>query len=65
MTFLGPLQKGDSYKHAYFRLSNAVARYQSVSSVDVEWLLKEYRAAQQIMLNQDIEHVQGKGQPAT
>lgn len=28
VTFLGPLQKGESYKHAYYRLSSAITRFQ-------------------------------------
>jgi hypothetical protein len=55
VTFLGPLQKGDCYKHAYYLLSSAVARFQAVQSVDAEWLLRKYHHAQQIVLSQDIK----------
>lgn len=64
VTFLGPQQKGDSYKHAYFRLASAVARYESVETTTVEWLLDEYRNAQKIVLTGDVEPL-AKGTPAT
>jgi len=57
VTFLGPLQKGDSYKNAYFRLASAIARFETVPSVEAEWLLAEHRVAQQMVLNQDPKPV--------
>jgi hypothetical protein len=59
VTFLGPLQKGESYKHAYYSMANAVARFQAISTVDVDWLLGRYREAQQIVLSQEIKVAPG------
>jgi hypothetical protein len=53
VTFLGPLQKGEGYKNAYYRLANAVARFESVSDTPVNWLLEEHKNAQKIILNRD------------
>ena len=55
VTFLGPLQKGDSYKHAYYRLRNAIARYESMPTIGIDWLLDEYQHAQGLVLSRDTD----------
>jgi hypothetical protein len=49
VTFLGPLQKAESYKHAYYRLSSAITRYQA-GVASIEYLLDENEKAQNIVL---------------
>jgi bacteriorhodopsin len=65
VTFLGPLQKGETYKYAYYRLLNAIARFESVDSTATEWLLDEHKHAQSIVLMGDPDQVQeAKPKPA-
>lgn len=49
VTFLGPLQKGESYKHAYYRLSSAITKFES-SVISIGELLEQYEQAQSIVL---------------
>jgi hypothetical protein len=53
VTFLGPLQKASSYKHAYYRLRTALTTFEAISSKSDQWLINEYKAAQQIVLTGD------------
>lgn len=49
VTLLGPLQKAESYKHAYYRLSSAIIRYES-HIIEIQSLFTEFDRAQNIVL---------------
>lgn len=49
VTFLGPLQKAESYKHAYYRLSSGIARYEA-NEMNIKDLLDIYERAQNVVL---------------
>ena len=49
VTFLGPLQKAESYKHAYYRLSSSITRYEA-GIIEMKQLLDDYENAQSIVL---------------
>ncbi|WP_292992578.1 hypothetical protein [Nitrosomonas sp.] len=49
VTFLGPLRKAESYKHAYYRLSTAITRYEE-SLIEKVQLLEEFETAQNTVL---------------
>jgi hypothetical protein len=49
VTFLGPLQKGESYKHAYYRLSSAITKFEA-SVIGISELLEQNDKSQNIAL---------------
>lgn len=49
VTFLGPLQKAESYKHAYYRLASSITRYET-GFIDMKKLLDDYENSQSIVL---------------
>lgn len=49
VTFLGPLQKAENYKHAYYRLSSSITRYEA-GFMEMKQLLDDYEGAQSIVL---------------
>lgn len=49
VTFLGPLQKGESYRHAHFYLSSALARFQA-GEITVKALNDECDKAKSMVL---------------
>lgn len=49
VTFLGPLQKAEAYKHAYYLLNRAIARFEA-GIINKEQLLDKYDQAQSIVL---------------
>lgn len=49
VTLLGPLQKAESYKHAYYRLSSAMIRYESYV-IEIQVLFDDFDRAQNIVL---------------
>lgn len=56
VTLLGPLQKGVSYKHAYFYLLNAINRYQTaqIEKPEIQQLNDALQKAHDLVLQNDI-----------
>lgn len=52
VTFMGPKQKGECYKRAFFNLALAIDRYQ-YRTISVETLFEELKNAQNIVLGAD------------
>lgn len=52
VTLLGPLQRAETYKHAYFKLSSAITRYK-VGIIQVDTLMNEYDKAGNVVLYGD------------
>lgn len=49
VTFLGPLQKAEAYKHAYYLLNKSITRFEA-GNISIEDLLNRYEQAQAIVL---------------
>jgi hypothetical protein len=49
VTFLGPLQKAEAYKHAYYLLANSLTRFEA-GILSMGALLDDYEHAQSIVL---------------
>lgn len=64
VTFLGPLQKAEAYKHAYYILSTAITRFEA-GNIQVEVLLNEYERAQSVVLLGDPTAASTKKIPST